>query len=298
MLLPDISTEAQYRLIYEDNDVWLPAVQAVCERHAISTSALKRPTLGSNIVFQSEDEIIKLFPPFWANDGLRERATLPHLRGLPTPRILANGEFEGWPYVVMSTAEGTPALEVWSDIPHAQKQALMHDLGGLMRTLHDHPPVTELATDWNAFLHDRISESEQHHGAEEPWRSWIAERLDGFSDPPFTPVLLNADITEDHLLLSQVEGVWCITGFIDFADAMMGHPLYDFAAPFCFFTFGRPDLTHALIDGYGLEVTEPVAQGLITYCLLHQFGHLSDFLKTFPVSSPDAFYSALWGPSV
>jgi hygromycin-B 7''-O-kinase len=295
MILPRTTSEDAYRQLFKDDAVWLPAARELCSRHALDPADLERPTLGSNVVFRAAGHVLKLFPPFWGNDDLVERATLPRLSGLPSPDIVAEGELEGWTYIVMTTVEGTPALEVWKDIPHHQKLELTRDLGRLMRVLHDHPPIPELEIDWNAFLQERINRRPKHHRAEDPWKTWIAERLDEYSEPPFSPVLLNADITEDHLLLSQVDGTWSITGFIDFADAMMGHPFYDFAAPFCSYTFGHPDLTSALLDGYGLSPSDIDRERLTTYCLLHRFGRLSDFLKVHPVSNSSDFSDALWG---
>ena len=82
------------------------------------------------------------------------------------------------------------------------------------------------------------------------------EAVDGFSEPPFVPALINADITEDHVLLAERDGCWGISGLIDFGNAMMGHPYYDFAAPLAFYTFGRPSLSRTLVEAYGLELTD------------------------------------------
>ncbi|HKJ85227.1 MAG TPA: hypothetical protein VKA06_04090, partial [Spirochaetia bacterium] len=67
-LLPDISTEDDYRARFPQNDVWAPAVRAICDRHGLDPSAIQRGTLGSNVVFQCGDVFVKLFPPLWAAD--------------------------------------------------------------------------------------------------------------------------------------------------------------------------------------------------------------------------------------
>ncbi len=243
----------------------------ICSRHGLDAGSLRREVLGSHVVFRADGRILKLFSPLWGGDHTSERAVLTHICGLPAPRITEEGDIDGWPYLALTIVPGLPALDVWSDLEVDQRADVVRQLGELMRKLHGHPPVHELAVDWDNFIGERIAACDHHHRAEEPWRSWIHGQLDGFTEPPFTPVLLSADITEDHLLLSQDQDQWLITGFIDFGDAMMGHPYYDFIAPLAFYCFGEPDLSYVLLDAYGLEPTDQTTRRLTTYCLLHRF---------------------------
>ena len=190
---------------------------------------------------------------------------------------------------------GAPAEEMWDDLDDRDQVAIISQLGGMMSKLHRYPPIPHLATDWNAFLEAQLSRWFEHHQPAEPWTRWLAERLDHFSEPPFEPILLHADITAENLLLSEIDGRWRITGFIDFGDAMMGHPYYEFIAPLAFYTLGRPHLSRLLLESYGLELTPERAQRLTTYCFLHRFGRLSAFLARYPMVDGPAFHRALWG---
>lgn len=295
VLLPTIASEHDYSKVYADTSVWLPAAKVIGARHGLAASELRRATLGTNVVFRTETRILKLFCGLWYDDFRSEYAALSHVQGLPVPEIIAAGELEGWPYLVMSIVPGVPALEVWGSLDLKIQTSIMRELGQLLRQLHGHPPVAELATDWSAFLRERIARSDAHHRADEPWRTWIRERVTGFAEPSFEPVLLNADITEDHLLLSERGGSWGISGLIDFGDARMGHAYYDFVAPLAFYTFGQPSLSHSLVESYGLQLTAEVMGRLTTYCLLHEFGRIEAFLSRFAVPDGEAFHRALWG---
>lgn len=66
-------------------------------------------------------------------------------------------------------------------------------------------------------------------------------------------------------------------------------------APLAFYTFGHPELSRVLLEAYGLELTPDVAGELTTWCLLHEFGRLRDFLERCPVADGPAFHRALWG---
>ena len=91
-------------------------------------------------------------------------------------------------------------------------------------------------------------------------------------------------------MLSESGGQWAISGIIDFGDARIGHPYYDFIAPLAHYAYGESEVSKALLRGYGLEVTGPVMESLTKYCLLHEFGRLGDFLSRHFAADPEAFW--------
>jgi hygromycin-B 7''-O-kinase len=294
VLLPNIASLEAYRRVYRDPRTWLPAVRELGLRHRLPGTP-RRETLGTHVVFGFEDLILKLYYPLWPQDYGAERAALGHLQGLPTPGIVAEGELEGWPYLVLTRLEGVPAATVWSTLPPQSKREVVWQLGVLIARLHEQPVPRDWPDKWGAFIRKRLERAAEHHGQAEPWCSWIREQLAGFCEPPFAPVLLHGDLTDDHLLLVEQEGDWTIGGVIDFGDARIGHPYYDLVAPLACYTYGRPELSLELVQAYGLEPSRPVLDALTRYCLLHEFGKLGDFLARVPVDSPQAFYLALWG---
>jgi hygromycin-B 7''-O-kinase len=294
-MLPNITTLQEYKTIYANDATWLPAIHTICARHQVDMVHLHREVLGTHVVFGTEQIIVKLFCPLWPDDFLAERAVLATVHGLPTPELIASGELAGWPYLLMSKLPGVPAEAVWDSLTVAEKRPLIARLGQIMQQLHAQPAVPEVAIDWPAFMAERLANWEAHHQAEEPWYSWLKARMEIFHEAPFEPVLLSADITADHVLLAERNGRWHITGFIDLGDAMMGHPYYDFIAPLAFYTLGCPELSRLLVESYGSVFTTELADQLTTYCFLHKFGKLSDFLARYPAANPEEFCQALWG---
>ena len=66
-----------YRPLYHLGEVWLPAMQAICQRHGYDADSLRRAELGSAVVFFVEsDKLIKLYGPLWPEDHKAERAVL------------------------------------------------------------------------------------------------------------------------------------------------------------------------------------------------------------------------------
>lgn len=297
MLLPQIDSLESYRRVYSDPGTWLPAMHAIAARHDLPGTPRQEP-LGTHVVFGFGERIVKLFSPLWPQDFQVERIALRHAQELPAPRILGEGEVEGWPYLVLTRVAGVPAVELWAELSLAARHGIVRELGGLLRALHSAPPPAGLPGDWEGFLEERLTRAEGHHDAPEPWRSWIRGQLRDFHPPSHEYVLLNGDLTGDHVLLTEQEGGWGIGGVIDFGDARVGHPFYDFVAPLAYYTYGEPELSLALLDAYGLEPTDENLGALTRFCLLHEFGRLRDFLARFPVETPQAFEEALWGRAV
>jgi hygromycin-B 7''-O-kinase len=293
-LIPRVTSVEQYRAIYADARTWQPAMRAIAARHRLS-GAPDRQMLGTHVVFAFGGRIVKLFCPLWLHDYDAEKVTLQHVRGLPTPEIVAEGMLDGWPYLVLSRVEGVPAVTVWPRLSPPERARVVRQSGAFLRALHDHPLPEGLPADWDAFLQARLAQADGHHDAPEPWRSWIRDQLAGFREPPLAPVLLNGDLTDDHVLLARRGDAWHLEGVIDFGDARVGHPYYDLIAPLACFAFGQPALARALVEGYGMAPTPDVRDTLTRFCLLHEFGRLGDFLARYPVSRPEAFAAALWG---
>ena len=294
-MLPAIANKEEYRAVYMDTVAWLPAMQTICERHGIEAAALQREPPGTHIVFRAGSHILKLFCALWGDDYAAERAVLRHLRGLQTPEVVAEGELEGWPYLIITAIPGRPVEGIWGELDLEEKQSIVEHLGGYMRALHQHPPIPELHTDWDRFLAERVERWEKHHRAEGAWRDWIRGRVANFHEPSFAPVLLNADITDEHVLVVHRDGHWRFSGVIDFGDAMMGHPHYEFVAPLVCLTIGEPSLSRTLAESYGLALTPALADRLTTYCLLHKYGRLADILERCQASNGDELHRAMWG---
>jgi hygromycin-B 7''-O-kinase len=294
MLLPEIKTYEDYRAVYRDVGVWLPAMHVICQRHGLDASQLEFAPPGTHVVFKVEgDRYIKLFAPPWRDDLTPERLVLGKLSdrpGPPLPRLVAEGEIEGWSYLIMTAVEGVPLNEVWGSMSMWDKERIATRCGELMAWLHAVPTegLADIGIDWPAFVErqtraciDEIAQA----GLDERWTRETAEffaQLPPLFEPDFQPVLLSADITDGHILVSLREGKWDMTGFIDFGDAMLGHPHYELAAPACCITHNSPRLQRAMMLAYGYsedQLNGDLADRLMAYTLIHRYINVPDLLK-------------------
>ncbi len=297
-ILPEIQCENQYSALYKDDAIWQPAVRVIAARHGIS-GELERLTLGTHVVYGRGEVILKLYCPLWAEFFKMERIALESVDNLPAPTLLAHGKIDGWSYLLQSRVMGVPAQSVWRELPLRVRRDLVGEIGALLRRLHDLPLPEGLDANWASFLQARLDGAEAHHSAQEPWNSWIRSRLEKFAEPPFPHVFLHADLTEDHFLLTKrKDGSWFVSGIIDFGDARIGHPFYDFIAILAYYTLGEPELSYQLLEAYGLESSPEIEEGILSFCLLHEFGCLQDFLNAYPMEGPADFRRALWGTDI
>jgi len=313
LLLPEIKTVDDYRLVYRDADVWLPAMHTICRRHRLDAASLEFAPPGTHVVFRVDSLYLKLFAPPWRRDFGSERLALSRLSegpDLPIPRLVAEGEIEGWPYVIMTAVEGVPLCDVWDGLDALAREHIAACCGKLMAAIHavSTAGLESMAVDWPAFVVERIQErldSLPKCGLDEQWIQDIHAFLQGDDLPPlfepgFRPVLLSADVTDEHILVTQQEGQWELTGFIDFGDAMLGHPLYEFVAPGCCITHGSPHLLRAMLLAYGYvedQFDETLSRQLMAYTLVHRYveiPYLLNMWKGWRPSSLEELDRELW----
>ena len=312
MLLPQIDSFDDYRHIYRQEQVWLPAMQEICARHDLDAQQLAFAPPGTHVVFSvGSDYYLKLFSPLWIADYASERLVLRALASssqLPVPRLLYEGRIETWPYVVLATVPGVPLNQVWPDLSDHERQRIVRACGRFLAQLHRVPLIglEDLTIDWPDFVETRIAarvEQLRHSTLGVQWSlaaTRVFESQMTFLKEPFDPVLLCADLTDEHVMLCKRDGEWRFSGVIDFGDAMVGHPLYEFAAPACSITRGNPVLLTQLLLSYGFvkdDLTEALAERLLAYTLLHRYIDIQELigmLGTDRIDTLDRLREGLW----
>ena len=314
-LLPPVPDLAAYRRLRGDPAPWLAAVEVICERHGLDAEHAYLERTGTNVVFRvAGGPWIKLYPPPFLEDALRERTGLratQGLGGLALPQLRHEGELEGWPYLVLTHLEGHPAGEIWSDLPREAQTDVARQLGEVFARLHASDPTGCDAIreeDWPAYAHGLWADAVERqvgHGLGATWVADLERVLEALGPPPVPAreVLLHADVTDDHVMLEERAGRWRVTGLIDFGDAMLGDPDYEFAAPLVFLAQRRPAVQRALLEGYGVapvEVDTDLGRRLVRWCLIHRYGQIPTFGRFAPEPRPtslDELVAALWCPA-
>jgi hygromycin-B 7''-O-kinase len=281
-------------------EVWEPLVREICRRHSLGTPReIRAGYPGSHAVFVVGDAVVvKIAAPFWREDFAREQELYRLLEDrdeLLAPRLLASGIIEAgqpWPYFLMVRRPGARIADVWPEVPPRDRHRIAEHLGRMTRVLHDFP-VDQLpwpdatSAAWREFVERQLAGCVVHHGEKESLPEHLLEQLPDYlasigplCPADFRPRLLNCDITEDHVLLSRVGGRWEITGWIDFGDARVGDPEYEWVAVGLGALASEVDVIRRFLTAYGWEWWgEAFNRRMLAWSLLHLFSDMRPFLE-------------------
>jgi hygromycin-B 7''-O-kinase len=265
------------------NDDTLPAAGRVAEPHRVVAGFP-----GTCAVFiVDEAAVIKFFPPMVANDFAREVASyhtlgdrVPHL-----PLLLSHGRYQDrieWPYVVVSCLPGQAWREVGTRLSAMQAEGLVAELGRMARLTHEIalPPTGSwpAAGAWATLVASRLARAGDDLRRGTALQNGLIEEIESLLATTSwfdqRPCLLHSDLTEDHLLVTERDGEWSVTGLIDWADAEVGDPIYDWVAAWFSICRRDPRLFGAFLSGYGARESwdGDSLNRLIALTFLHRFG--------------------------
>ena len=290
-LLPPIDTWKQWASSFNDVRLWRPVVDAICTREGIACQRIEAPESNTNAVFILDRRVvIKIYNPFWAEYGF-ERALMELLAregGVPVPAIRAAGvlrDRRDWSYLAIEFCTGCPLDELR---PRLRSDQVLLEVAGqtgrLLRRLHAVDPEPLAAIDrgerWDALVDRRR-------------RAVVPEMIDrGLIVPAVAPaleelmdealaasrtaprVVVHGDLNAEHLLLERRNGRWTISALLDFGDARIGVPDYEWMPLWLGLCNRDAGMMRAILDAYGpsLPAAPRLGRGIAAWTLLHDFG--------------------------
>jgi len=274
--LPRIITAAAFDTLHDDPAAWREVLQAIAAEH--SPDPVRQMTEGTVLVgLVGQRLVLKLYPPFLRDHFEFEQAALARLSGqlsIPTPTLVAAGERDGWPYLVMTQLAGTALSTVWPALAEARKCALLSALGALAAEVHALPvgELMRLAPPWPDFLQTqraRCHARQQRTGLP----AHLLVRLDAFLQgelPAGPTVILTGEYTPMNLLVQRDR----LAGMFDFGDGLAGPREYDWLGPLCFLAAGNSARREAFMAGYGASLDASRRLALLRLLLLHRYSNL------------------------
>jgi len=276
MTLPaEIDVQA-FDALHDQPERWHGVVASIA---AGFSSAPVTPAAGGTVLvgLVGAELVVKLFPPFLRDHFEFERELLDRLHGrlsLPTPRRVAGGERDGWPYHVMTQLPGRTLDTVWPALDEATKCSVLQHLGRTSAEVHALPvgSMAALAPAWPAFLQrqrERCHVRQQRTGLP----AHLLAQLEAFLAGPVPvgpEVILTGEYTPFNLLFDG-QG---LTGMFDFGDGLVGPRDYDWLGPLCFLAAGHAARIDAFFAGYGQAFDRTRRGELLRLLLLHRYSHL------------------------
>ncbi|KRR20736.1 phosphotransferase [Bradyrhizobium lablabi] len=283
--LPAFTDYETFRIWRADPAHWLPIARAIARGHGLACAAPQVFSTGTNLVLAlDENLILKIFPPFLHAQFVSERGALAQLEGrlrIAIPEIVAEGERDGWPYLVITRLSGELGADVWPSLPEADKERVLAGIGETIAEVQRAPvgPLGQIEPGWDAFMRRQIEGCRARHarlglpqkfldGLDDLLRDAVAlTALDG------PPVILTGEYIPENFLLSRGAAGWQLAGLFDFGDVMTGRGDYDLLGPSAFMTSGMPRRVRSLFAGFGYsaaDVTPDLKLRLMALMLLHR----------------------------
>lgn len=288
MTLPHFTDAESFRAFRSDAPRWLPIALDIARGHGLDVSAPHVFSTGTNLVVGlGETLILKIFPPLLRAQFVSERGSLTQLKDrldLPIPEIVAEGERDGWPYLVITRLSGTLGSEVWPSLPEDQKERLLRQIGETIASVQRAPlgPLATIEPRWNDFMRRQIQGCGARHtrlglapkflaGLDDLLRD--AETLIPMDAPP---VILIGEYIPENFLLADDDSRWSLAGLFDFGDVLAGWRDYDLLGPSAFMAAGRPGRVKSLLEGFGYAKPDfALKRRLMALMLLHRASDLN-----------------------
>jgi hygromycin-B 7''-O-kinase len=283
--LPALGDYDTYRAFRADASQWLAVALDIARGHGFTSETPHIFTTGTNLVVALDERLIlKIFPPMLRSQFVRERGSLAQLHGrlsLPIPQIVAEGERDGWPYLVITRLPGIVGSEVWPSLPEEQKENVLQQIGATIAEVQRAPPgvLLDIEPHWDAFFRRQVAGCRARHkrlGLKPKFLDGLDDLLrDAAELIPMNapPVLLVGEYIPENFLLANDRGAWQLTGLFDFGDVQTGWGEYDLLGPSAFMAAGRPRRVRSLFEGFGYsraDMNFALKRRLMALMLLHR----------------------------
>ena len=283
--LPDLTSFEAFRAWRADQSQWLQIALDIARGHGLACSEQHVFSTGTNLVVALDGRLIlKIFPPMLRSQFISERGSLSRLSGrlsLSIPEIVAEGERDDWPYLIITRLDGIVGSEMWPSLPEEQKERVLRQVGETIAEVQRVPPgaLCEIEPRWDAFMRRQMAGCKARHrrlGLPRKFMDGLDDLLREASsliplDAP--PVILTGECIPENFLLAKTGGIWRLAGLIDFGDVLTGWGEYDLLGPSAFMAAGRPRRVRSLFEGFGYspaDINFALKRRLMALMMLHR----------------------------
>lgn len=296
---------------------WGPIIELICARQDLIPRTMQSGEPGTFPTFVvNQTHVVKLFGPLF--DGLRSWLTELEVAAMfedvaldvPVPVVIGAGvlsDVPAWRFIVSSFINGTSIARMRNRMEPRQLARVAYQLGPFLRSVHEVRMRADRTDRWSwdgwiSFVNGQRRGLFERHSE---WRclpKHLVRQADDYVakyhvDVRASPALLHADLNEDHVLgRLGTDGVWQISGLIDWGDARAGDRFYDLPALHLGLFHGDTALLAAFLESYGwpaIRSTDFVRRAM-AMVLLHEFNVLEHVVISPEIESLDQLAAALW----
>ncbi len=285
MKIPPISTAQEFNTQLK-NEFWTEIAAAICQRHKVFYSVLRRAEGSENVVFLIDNQfVLKIFTPFRTGEP-REIAALDFARGktsVGVPEIVCASEFENFKYLITTQMSGAALTRAdFLNLEREEQTEIVLHLAEALKQLHSHdaPPT---AFDWQKFIEHQVEttlERQRVSGATAEWLASLPAYFENYLKLlpiDFKPMFIHGDVHFGNLLFVKTSGLWKISALFDFADSLVGFREYEFVAVGVLMLQGDAELQREFFRAYGYksaELDENLRRRLMLLTILYECSSL------------------------
>lgn len=283
--LPAFADTESFRAFRSEPSQWLPIALDIARHHGVGCASPHVFATGTNLVVGLDDRLIlKIFPPLLRAQFVSERGSLSQLAGrlsLPIPEIVAEGERDGWPYLIITRLAGRLGSEVWPALPETQKERVLREIGATIAEVQRVAPgpLAAIEPRWDAFMHGQMQACHARHqrlGLAPKFLAGLDDLLRdaaGLIPMNAPPVILTGEYIPQNFLMDRRGDDWSLAGLFDFGDVLVGWRDYDLLGPSAFMAAGRAGRVRSLFEGFGYaraDIDFAFKRRLLALMLLHR----------------------------
>ena len=293
-MLPSIRIDSwdDWTRVYNDVSVWLGLVDAICAREGIGYREIRSASANTNAVFLLDQAFaLKIYSPFWDEFEL-ERSLLDALKQedlIPVQELagcgqIADADGVAWDYLITRFCPARPFSEIRQELSVGEAASLAEQLGRIARRLHSLDPsrFANAATTrtWSDLVRARRGDAVNELIAAGVLEAGLEGSLSALLDDAIgadleqSRVVAHGDLGADHVLCAPTPEGWRVDMLLDFGDAKIGVPEYEWMPVWMGFCGMDPRLARAYLDAFDPALIDDnrFARRAVAWTLLHDFG--------------------------
>ena len=239
----------------------------IINKHHFPANDIHQFGEGSGFVFRfATNYVLKLTPPNWKEEFLRETAALNILANedLPVavPKLLAEGEVNGWGYMITNRLEGENLLGRWHRLSSDDRNRITRQSAEFACALQkiDVPEHKALTLDWEDFLRKQRKNCYAIREAQ-GLKSSLLHSMESYLDSidyltkDTRLRLTHADLHAGNFLCRHTEEGWQLCGIIDFGDALYSpDKLFEVNTALLFSGITNASTNALFLRAYGIDI--------------------------------------------
>ena len=146
MRLPAVTVETWPAFRARALPVWQPALDELRLRWGLSGEFERLPGGEDSAAFAVGELVVKLSPPGstrWVDKEVRLLGRVGGQLPVPVPRVVERHDEDGWIVLLLTRIPGVLAETAWPSLTEEEREAVLRELGGIMRAFREVPSESD-----------------------------------------------------------------------------------------------------------------------------------------------------------